>query len=304
MATGEQQWNAGQPSDPPLHQAAARLGRLEQLDPAAKKMAKKVRDVIPHGPVKDALSGTFLGHALHPLLTDIPIGAWTSAIVLDLIGGRESQKAAQRLVGVGLAAVPITVATGYSDWADSEVANDSVRRIGFLHAGANALAAGLFGASWAARRGGRRGRGVTLGLAGGAVVTFGGYLGGHMSYSQGVGVDQTAFEQPPRDWTPTVSEAEVREGEAHRADAGGVAVLLSRHQGRITAIADRCTHRGGPLSDGHIEDGCVHCPWHHSVFRLVDGSVVEGPATAPQPAFDVRVRDGQVEVRAASMPTG
>src|SRR5688500_4366736 len=96
---------------PSLHAAAERLGRLDALDPAAKIVGKAVRDAIPHGTVKDALSGTWLGHALHPLLTDTVIGPWTSALILDAIGGRDSERAADLLIGVGIAAsVPTAVA--------------------------------------------------------------------------------------------------------------------------------------------------------------------------------------------------
>ncbi len=143
-----------------------------------------------------------------------------------------------------------------------------------------------------------------LGLVGAGALGVGGHLGGHLSYQKGVGVDQTIFEEPPTDWTPAAADGDVVEGQAYRAEVGGVAVLLSRHQGRICAISDRCTHRGGPLSDGEIEGGCVTCPWHQSVFRLVDGSVERGPATAPQPAYDVRVRDGSIEVKLVSSARG
>ncbi|HLL85699.1 MAG TPA: Rieske (2Fe-2S) protein [Thermoleophilaceae bacterium] len=292
------QWTAGRPAQPRLHALAEQVGRLEALDGPAEAVARRVRGLLDPGAVKDALSGAWLGHALHPLLTDIPIGTWSSAGILDVVGGRRSQEAAERLIGIGvLAAVP-TAITGTSDWADTTPADDTVRRIGAVHAAANTVALLLYGSSLAARRRRRHGRGVALGLAGLGALMAGGHLGGHLSYDKAVGVQNTAFRDLPGEWTPTVAEEEVREGEPTVATAGDIDVLLTRHEGRIYALADRCTHRGGRLSEGPLEDGCVTCPLHGSIFRLVDGSVVRGPAGAPEPAFDVRVQEGTVQVRA------
>lgn len=295
-----QQWSAGRPDQPGLYALAERIGDLEGLDGPAEAVARKVRGLLDPGAAKDAISGAWLGHALHPLLTDIPIGTWSSATMLDVFGGRRSRAAARRLIGIGvLAAVP-TAVTGTSDWADTTPADDAVRRIGAVHAAANTAALLLYGTSLRARRRRRHGRGVALGVAGLGALVVGGHLGGHLSYGKGVGVDQTVFRDPPEHWTPTVPEREVREGEATRASAGDIDVLLARHEGRIYALADRCTHRSGSLSEGTLADGCVTCPLHGSVFRLADGAVVRGPAGAPEPALDVRVEDGTVEVRARS----
>jgi len=288
---------AGRPTQPRLYALAEQVGRLEALDRPAEAWARKVRGALDPGPLKDALSGAWLGHALHPLLTDVPIGTWSSATILDVLGGRRSQQATERLIAIGvLAAVP-TAVTGSNDWADTTPADDSVRRIGAVHAVANTLALALYGSSLAARRRRRRGLGVALGLAGLGGLVVGGHLGGHLSYDKAVGVQNTAFREFPGEWTPTVPGNDVREGEATVAIAGDVDVLLTRHQGRIYALADRCTHRSGKLSEGTLENGCVTCPLHGSIFRLVDGSVVRGPAGAPEPAFDVRVEDGTVQVR-------
>ncbi|MDQ3318885.1 MAG: Rieske 2Fe-2S domain-containing protein [Actinomycetota bacterium] len=291
---------AAAPSRPRLHVLAERVGDIESLDRPAEAVATKVREALDPGPVKDALSGAWLGHALHPLLTDIPIGTWSSATMLDLFGGRRARPAVERLIGIGvLAAVP-TAVTGTSDWADTTLADASVRRIGAVHAVANTAALLLYVGSLRARRRGRHGRGVALGLMGVGALAAGGHLGGHLSYDKGVGVNQTAFDALPEESTSTVPEDEVREGEATRASAGDVAILLSRHEGRVYALADRCTHRGGSLADGPLADGCVTCPLHGSIFRLADGAVVRGPAGAPEPAFAVRIEDGTVDVRAVA----
>ena len=277
---------------------AERLAALEPLDAAAKPIAKFVRDTIPKGDVKDALSGTWLGHALHPVLQLLPLGTWTSAVVLDLIGGEDGETSADKLIGTGLLTALPTFVTGWNDYADTEPASDSARRIGLVHAGANGVGATLFLSSLLARGRGSRGKGKLLALAGMGALGAGGWLGGHLSYAEGVGVDVTAFEEYPQDWTRVCDEADLADGQPRRVEADGVPLVAVRDGGAVRVLADRCTHRGGSLSEGEVADGCVTCPLHGSVFRLADGSVERGPAAYPQPALDVRVRDGAVEVRA------
>jgi nitrite reductase/ring-hydroxylating ferredoxin subunit/uncharacterized membrane protein len=283
---------------PAVHDAYEQLAGLEALDEPAKVVGKAVRDTVPAGPAKDALSGVWLGHALHPLLTDLPIGSYTSAVLLDWLGGARSQQAADRLIALGLASATPTFVTGWTEWADSEPASDSVRRIGVVHAAANGGAAMLFGASLLARRRGARGAGKLLALAASGVLGAGGHLGGHLAYAKGVGVDQTAFEAPPEDWTPALRASELPEGESRYAEVAGVAVMVARHEGQVYALSNRCVHRGGALDEGELEDGCVICPLHGSRFRLADGSVERGPAAYPQPAWQVRERDGVIELNA------
>lgn len=248
---------------------------LAALDRPANALAGLVTRTVPDGAVKDLLSGTWLGHALHPLLTDLPIGFWTSAWVLDLVGGRPMRPAAQRLVGLGvLSAVP-TAASGLVDWADT---TGRSRRTGVVHAAANSTALLCYALSWRARRRGSHTTGVVLGLMGAAAATVGGALGGHLSFALGVGVDNTVFDDHPEGWFAPGDEVLVVDGHA---------------------IANRCTHRGGPLREGDVDGDCVTCPWHASRFRLDTGEVVTGPATRPQPTFDTRPatdREG-VEVR-------
>ena len=282
---------------PRASELADSIAGLEPLDSAAEPIAAKVRELIPGGPVKDALSGTWLGHALHPVLQLAPLGTWMSATILDLIGGDDAEGAADRLIATGLLASVPTFVSGWSDYADTTIASERVRRIGIVHAAANGTGALLFAGSLRARSRGARGRGKLLALAGMGAVTAGGWLGGHLSYAEGVGVDNTVFEDYPGDWTPVVSESELVEGEPHRAELDGVPVVMVRSGGQVYALAERCSHRGGPLSDGQVADGCITCPWHGSRFRLEDGSVERGPAAYPQPALDVRVSGGMVEVR-------
>lgn len=283
--------------EPSVREAlATRIERSETLDPVADRAQKLVRSAVPQESVaKDLFSGTWLGHPLHPALTDLVIGCWLSAGVLDVAGGEDAQPAADRLIGVGILAAVPTALAGLSDWAD---VRGGSRRVGLVHAAGNTTALALYGLSWGARRRGSRGAGVLLSSAGAVVSMLSAWLGGHLSFARGVGVNQTAFERLPEEWTPVLDAGELAEGTLVRADADGVGILLVRRGEEVHAILDRCSHRGCSLSEGSLDGEVVTCPCHGSRFRL-DGSIVRGPATSPQPALDAVIRDGRVLVRGA-----
>jgi nitrite reductase/ring-hydroxylating ferredoxin subunit/uncharacterized membrane protein len=276
------------------------VASLSALDGPSAALAKQIRAILKPGPVKDAVSGTWLGHPLHPPLTDVPIGTWTSATLLDLLGGKASRPAAQRLIGLGLLAAGPTAWSGWSEWADSETGDDHVRRVGIVHASVNGIAAALYGASLLARRRGAHTTGVLLGLAGLGTVGTGGWLGGDLAYARGIGVDQTAFDHGPGDWTPVLDASMLPDDRPVTAAAGDVEIVLVRRNGTIHALADRCSHRGGPLHEGTLVGDCIECPWHGSRFQLGDGSVERGPAAYPQPVYEAREHEGRIEVRAAA----
>ncbi|UGS38195.1 Rieske 2Fe-2S domain-containing protein [Capillimicrobium parvum] len=278
--------------------AAGRVARIAALDGPAKRAGKAVRGALSPGPLRDALAGTWLGHALHPVLTDTVIGTWMSATLLDVTGG--DRAAARRLVGAGVIAALPTAVTGLADWADSEAADDGVRRVGAVHAVANNAALGLQVASLVARGRGRDGRGAALSLVAMGGVAASAYLGGYLSFERGVGVDQTAFDPGPADWTPAMAAADLREGETTSVVVGDTPVLLVRSGGRVRALHDRCSHRGCSLAEGDLDGDVIQCGCHGSRFRLDDGAIERGPATAPQPVLDVREADGSIDVRLAS----
>ncbi|HEV2768802.1 MAG TPA: Rieske 2Fe-2S domain-containing protein [Solirubrobacteraceae bacterium] len=284
-------------SPSPLGRLTERLESVAFLDAPGKKVGKAARGALGPGALKDAISGTWLGHPLHPLLTDVTLSCFVSASLLDVLGGDRDGRAAQRLIAIGLAASGPTVVTGVSDWADTEIADERVRRVGVAHAAANTTAFVLFASSLAARRAGDRGRGKALGLAGVGILAAGGYLGAHMSFFQGVGPNQTAFDQAPDDWTAVASSGDLQPGEPTSVVAGDAPVLLLRHGDGLHALHDRCSHRGCALSGGQVEGELITCPCHGSRFDVRDGSLQRGPATAPQPVYDVREHDGRVEVR-------
>jgi nitrite reductase/ring-hydroxylating ferredoxin subunit len=289
------------PTKPALHRLAERLGEVEALDGPARRVLALADRVIRPGRPRDVLSGTFLGHALHPLMTDVPIGSWTSAVFLDHFGGDRNEPAARRLIGLGILSSLPTAATGYVEWADSAGGRAGTRRIGLVHAATNVTALALFTASFLARKRGRGGRG--LALAGSSALAVGGHLGGHLAYVHGEGVAVTAFEEGPTEWVAAVSEGELMPGTPICAMVDRVPILLVRDGDQILALANRCTHRGGPLHEGEIDGGHVTCPRHGSQFELSDGSVRRGPASSPQPAYETRVREGRVEVRQVTDPT-
>jgi len=281
------------------HAISESIGSLEVLDGPAKAIGRQIRKLLPAGTIKDVLSGTPMGHPLHPLLTDVPIGTWTSATMLDIVGGRDSERAAEILIAIGIAAAGPTAVTGWSDWADSEPGDDAIRRIGIVHAVSNVSALVLYAASLAARRSGNRTAGVALGLAGAGALGAGGWLGGDLAYARGVGVDQTIFNSGPTDWTPVLDASMLLENRPAHATLANLELMLVRRNGTIYALDDRCSHRGGALHEGDLVEDCIECPLHQTRFRLEDGSLERGPSTYPQPVYEARERDGRVEVRAA-----
>jgi nitrite reductase/ring-hydroxylating ferredoxin subunit/uncharacterized membrane protein len=279
-----------------LENAMKRLEQAEGLDEPAEKLAELVGKAVQPRPVKNALSGVWLGHKLHPAMVPLPLGFWSGALIFDLIATRRARWAADVLVGSGIAAAVPTAAAGLSDWADTY---GESRRIGLLHLSCNTLALVCYSGSLVARLLGRRKAGVGLGLAGAAAISAGGYLGGHLSYVQAVGVERKAFAGGPKEWTAVLDAADLAEGAPRVVRAGDTDILLFREGNRVDALWATCTHEGGPLAEGSFHDGCVTCPWHGSTFRLADGKVIRGPAAASQPVYETRVTDGKLEVRAA-----
>jgi len=286
----------------PTIAAAARslipwITRQKALDPLGQKVSGWVHAATRAKSVKNVLSGSWLGHQLHPLLTDLPIGAWGAAVALDLTGGEET--ASRRLVGLGILASAPTALAGASDWADTYGGD---KRVGLVHALANASASALQTTSWSARRRGHHVAGAALSLVGLGLTLSSAYLGGHLSFVRGIGVNPTAFQERTDSWTDVAADAEIVEGALRRVEVDGVPVLLARTGGSVRALSAVCTHAGGPLDEGALDaDGCVTCPWHGSRFRLQDGTVDRGPASVPEPRWDVRVDAERILVRAADI---
>jgi nitrite reductase/ring-hydroxylating ferredoxin subunit len=284
-----------------LESGARRLDRVEQderLDPPVTTVRAIVNRVLPRR-VKDFLHGRWLGHPLHPALTDVPVGAWLGAAVLDCVPGQE--RAATALVGVGLAGAVPAAWSGFADWGE---ASREQERLGLWHAVANGAANALYAASLVARLRGRHATGRALGMTGLATVTVGAYLGGHLAYRSGLGFNHAAagWRRLPPGWHAIDELDSLPPGRLVRRVIGDVPVVVYRGPRSVRVLVEECVHLAGPLADGEVTvvdgDACVVCPWHGSTYRLRDGAVRRGPAAMPQPALTVRVRDGLVEARA------
>jgi nitrite reductase/ring-hydroxylating ferredoxin subunit len=253
-------------------------------------LGQRVARLVPKGPLRDALHGVWLGHPLHPALAQVPLGAWLSATVLD--AWPDSDQASRRLVLLGLAAAGPAALAGAVDWAEQ---HEQQMRVGTVHAMANTAAVALYAASLRARA---RGSARALRLAGLTAAGAGGLLGGHISFRLAGGANQA--EPVPHlvepGWHPLLPAGGLVDRRPVRAMLGEVPVVVIRDGRQVHVLADRCSHMSGRLSQGTLDGGCITCPWHGSTFRITDGSVVSGPATAPQPVFLTRITDGVIEV--------
>ena len=278
--------------------ALARVADQPELDRIAKPLADAVvaayRTAGEVGlAVKNALHGVWLEHPLHPALTSIPLGAWTTTVALDAkaaVSGDESySRAADFALAVGLAGAVGSAVTGLTDWSETD---GRAKRIGLIHGLLNVAATAMMATAYVLRRRNERRAGQAATLAGFAVASVSGYLGGDLVFGERIGVTHAVVDAP-EDFTPVISSAALTEGSMQRVRDD---LLVVRQHGRLCALAHQCAHLGGPLSEGTLKDGTVVCPWHGSEFRLDDGSVVKGPSTHPQPCFETRERNGQIEV--------
>jgi nitrite reductase/ring-hydroxylating ferredoxin subunit len=267
------------------------------LDRVAGPVRAGVQRLLGNRQVRDALNGVWLGHPLHPFLVQVPIGAYLSAAILDLLPGEG--KAADTLIATGILATPPAAASGLADWSQM---HEQQQRVGIVHAAANTVATVLYGASLVARGRGHRGAGKAWAMAGLGVLSFSGFLGGHLAFRQAAGANhaEAVPHQVPPGWHDLCALDDLAgDGQPQVKMLDTVPLLVVRRDDRIDVLSDRCSHLAGPLHEGRLStDGsCITCPWHGSTFSLDDGSVRNGPATAPQHAFDVRVHNGRVEVR-------
>ena len=250
--------------------------------------------------IKNFLHGTWLGHPLHPAITDVPIGAWTAAAVLDgleLCGEKKYSPSADVAIGVGLVGAVGAAITGLTDWTGTDTKR---RKVGLMHGLLNLGATALYATSFYLRKKkGCRKTAISLSILGYGVATAAAYLGGHLVFSKQVGVDHTATAaEYPKDFVAVMAEIDMHDNSMKCLQVGEIPVLLAKQNGQIYALANTCSHLGGPLNEGELlEDGTVKCPWHGSIFSLKDGSVISGPASESEPKFDVRVNDGQIEIR-------
>ncbi|HEY1818872.1 MAG TPA: Rieske 2Fe-2S domain-containing protein [Trebonia sp.] len=242
--------------------------------------------------------GRWVGHPLHPALSDLPVGLWAGVTVLDALdrdpAPRRGIDAAGMLSAAGILAAGATAATGLTDWT---VSNDEDRRVGLFHGLLNTAALGLQCASLGSRMAGHRGTARALGAASLTVTAAAGYLGGHLVFAKGVMVSRVAWTTGPRRWARALSESDLPDDSPTAVVAEGRQIMLYRTGGTLYAIDDICSHAGGLLSRCPVADLTATCPLHGSRFALTDGRVIRGPANQAQPVLPTRIRNGWIEVR-------
>ncbi len=273
------------------------------LDTIAEPLARAVRGAYEAGgdagrQLKNAAHGVWLGHPLHPVFTDLPIGAWTTALVLDAVASRTRdrgmRRAADVAIAVGLAGAAAAAVTGLTDWSET---SGRARRTGLVHGLLNIAATTLYAAAFAMRTSGSRSAGQSCAVAGYAVAVGAAWFGGDLVYGQQIGVNHALVDGPDA-FTPVAVAGDVPDNTMRRVHTGDLDLLVARQHGRVCALAHSCTHLGGPLSEGTLKDGSVVCPWHGSEFALENGEVINGPATQTEPSYDVREHDGGLWVKA------
>ncbi len=285
----------------------------EQPEPAYQAVDEKLQKMLDKAlyggghpaaqKARNFLNGTWLGEPLHVVLTDLPIGAWTVAMVFDVLDlaldRSEFALAADISIALGVVGAAGAAATGMTDWSDVD---PPARRLGFVHGLLNLSGTALFVTSLLLRRKRSRTSGRIAGALGYAVMAYAAHLGGKLVYEHRVGVDRTDGQVFPDEFVAVLDEATLPDNKPVRATHQGVPILLVRRGERLFAMGDTCSHFSGPLSEGKLEGDSVVCPYHFSRFALEDGRVLDGPAVHHQPCLEVRVRNGQIEVRKGSAP--
>ena len=287
----------------------SRLADQPALDAVAEPLSQAIRGVYSDaGPAgrtaKNAIHGVWLGHPMHPVFTDLPLGAWTTAMVLDAVAATNHdegmERAAAVAVAVGLAGAAAAAVTGFTDWSET---SGRSRRTGLVHGLLNIAATSLYVTSYLLRKSGSRASGRTCAVAGYGTALGAAWFGGDLVYGQRIGVTHAAVSGP-KSFTPVAHSADLSDNSMTRVRKDDADLLLVRQQDRVCALSHRCAHMGGPLSEGTLKSGSVICPWHGSQFGLEDGHVMNGPATHNQPCLDVRERAGEIEVKAREYSDG
>lgn len=279
------------------------IDELPGLGPLGANLKQSLHQAVlaggkPTRMLADVLHGTWLGHPLHPALTDVTVGGWTLGALFDVVSLlRDDERAAEmadRCLQIGTWSAVPTALTGLADYSGIQ---QPAEKPATLHALLNDVALVLYVWSLRERRRGERRRAIGIALLAYVLSAGSAWLGGHLTFREQVGVNHNQAFDGPTEWTAVLPAEELEADEPHRADVDGKAVVLYRSNGRVYAMGGVCSHAGAPLENGTFDDCRVTCPWHDSVFDLRDGRVVHGPATHPQPAFDARIADGSVEVR-------
>lgn len=269
--------------------------------------------------IKELLEGKPFGHPLHPLLVHLPIGLFYSSLLLDLgnllfDGGNALVRGAFYTMAFGTVMALVAAIPGLMDRADIR-RDHPAARLATTHMLLNVTAVGIYLVNLALRYGrldepATSGLTLLLSLAAVGIISYSGYLGGTMVYNDGIAVgrhrrhtdtpEATLHVVPvPEDdiFVPVVPAEQVAPGETVRAEVEGFVMTIANVEGDYYAFQEFCSHRFGPLSEGHFHGYEVMCPWHRSCFDVRTGKVTQGPAKVDLKTFDLTVRDGQIHVR-------
>jgi nitrite reductase/ring-hydroxylating ferredoxin subunit/uncharacterized membrane protein len=283
------------------------LQNIPRYKEAARTVSRGLHEKVLQGGkgtrrLADLLHGTWLGHPLHAILTDIVIGSWIFSGLFDWIGllagpgstRKSAEETADTLLALGNASAVPTALAGLADYT---AIPGRAMTTGASHGLLNTAGLALNLLAQASRKSGQRGRGIFLSAFALGLMTVSAWLGGELVYKYSVGVNKSRYPKEPQDWLPVMEEAELHEQQPRRVSVEGEAVLLYRYGGTVYATGAVCGHDGGPLDEGAFDGLCVECPWHHSVFDLRDGRVLHGPSTYAVPGYAARIMDGKVEIR-------
>lgn len=235
-------------------------------------------------PIHNFLNGTWLGHPLHAVLTDVPIGAFTIVIILDVL---DQRYAADVALAFGVLAMIGAAVAGYADYADTD---GLPRERATVHSTVMIVALVVYIASIFLRWGttGDRTAAIATSIVGYLLVTVGAYIGGDVVYALGNMVDRHAFRSRGTKWAAVEAPALIVENTPTKAKMGAQTLVLVRSGEAVIALHETCAHAGGPLSEGTIVNGCIECPWHGSRFELSSGHLKRGPSVYDQPRYELR----------------
>jgi nitrite reductase/ring-hydroxylating ferredoxin subunit/uncharacterized membrane protein len=251
--------------------------------------------------LQDFVNGSWLGHPVHPVVTDVAIGGATILAVFDLavlfLDAGDLATASLVTTGVVALAALAAVGTGLTDFKDTHTGDE--RNVVTLHGLVNLVGTAAYVASFFLRWGGSETAGIWLALAGFVAFLAGGYVGGHNVFKYGYPVNRNAFAKGhwAKEWTPIIAAADVPEDTPTKVMLGSTALVVVRRGDLVHALKATCSHAGGPLPEGELVGDTIVCPWHFSAFRLSDGAVRHGPATSRQVRYETRVNDLQIEVQ-------
>jgi nitrite reductase/ring-hydroxylating ferredoxin subunit len=250
--------------------------------------------------LQDFLNGSWLGHSVHPVVTDVVVGGATAALLLQVLiwfGVADLEVALIWLLGLTWLSGLSAIVTGLTDFKDTATGDE--RNVVGLHGEINIAATVLFIASFVAAVAGASGAAAWLLVTGYLVLSVGAFIGGHVVFKYGYMVNHNAFARGKRarEFTAVLPVAELPEETPTRAALGATGLVLVRRGDVVYALKETCPHAGGPLAEGHLDGDTIVCPWHGSALRLSDGAVRHGPASSRQVAYRARISGEQVEVQ-------